>query len=188
MVEMLTRNWGVMVSRGVIAIIFGLLALFNPGTTLATLVLLFGVFAIVDGAFMIFSAIANRRNQPRWGTLILGGILGIAIGAMTLFRPGITAVALLAMIAIWAIIIGIAEIVAAIRLRKEITGEWMFVLTGLLAVAFGAVLIMRPGVGALAMIVYIGAFAVVTGVLEVAFGLRLRNWGRQHGTMQPQSV
>lgn len=181
--DLLTRNWGWVALRGVVAILFGLLTLFNPGITLVTLVFFFGAYALADGVFMVVSAIANRKNQPRWGTLLLGGILGIAAGAVTLLMPGITAFALLALIAAWAIIVGSVEIVAAIRLRKEITGEWMFVLSGLLTVAFGVILIVRPGAGALAMVLFIGAYAVVTGILLLALGLRLRSWGRAHASI-----
>jgi uncharacterized membrane protein HdeD (DUF308 family) len=180
MVETLTRNWGWVALRGVAALLFGVLTLFYPGITLAALVLLFGAYAFVDGVFMAVSAIAHRHVQPRWVALFLGGLLGIAAGLVTFFMPGLTAVALLALIAAWAIVIGIAEIVVAIRLRKEITGEWMLVVAGLLAVAFGVILIMTPGVGALAMVLWIGAYAVISGILLIALGFRLRSWGRMH--------
>lgn len=180
MVETLTRNWGWVVLRGVVAILFGVLTVFRPGITLAALVLLFGAYALVDGVFMVFSAIANRRGEPRWVALLVGGVLGILAGLATFYLPGITAVVLLAIIALWAIVTGIAEIVAAIRLRKEITGEWIFVLAGVLAVAFGVLMIARPAAGALAMLLWIGLYALVTGVMWIALGLRLRSWGRMH--------
>lgn len=182
MVELLTRNWGWVALRGVVAILFGALTFLNPGITLAVLVIWFGAYALVDGIFMVASAIANRHGEPRWGTLLVGGLLGIAAGIVTFFWPGITALALLTLIAVWAIITGIAEIVAAIRLRKEITGEWMFVVAGLLAVAFGVVLFVAPGAGALAMILWIGAYALLSGIVLVALGFRLRSWGRSHAT------
>lgn len=181
MVETLTRNWGWVALRGVVAILFGILTLFNPGITLAALLLLFGAFALVDGTFMVVSAIANRKGQPRWVALLLGGLLGIAVGIITFVMPGITAVALLAVIAVWAILTGMAEIVAAIRLRKVITGEWLFVLAGLMAVAFGVILVVQPGAGALAMALWIGVYALISGILMVALGFKLRSWGRTHG-------
>jgi len=180
MVEVLSRNWGWVVLRGVVAILFGLLTLFNPGITLALLVLMFGAFAFVDGLFMAVSAVANRRGQPGWVALLIGGLLAVGVGLLTFFRPGITAIALLALIAAWAIITGVAEIVTAIRLRKEITGEWMLVLAGLLAVAFGVIIFAAPGVGALAMALWIGIYALVSGIVLIALGFRLRNWGRLH--------
>jgi len=180
MIQTLTRNWGWVALRGVMAILFGTLTLFNPGITLATLVLLFGAFALVEGSFMIISAIANRHGEPRWGALLFGGILGIGAGLVTIFLPGITALALLAVIAAWAIVTGGAEIVAAIRLRQELTGEWMLVLAGLLGIAFGVLLVVAPGAGALAMMLWIGGYAVVSGFVLVALGFRLRSWGRAH--------
>ena len=183
MMEALLRNWGWVVLRGVAAIVFGALTLVYPAITLQVLVLLFGAYALVDGVFMLVSAIANRRGLPRWGVLAIGGLLGITIGLATLLVPAITAVALLAFIAAWAILMGIAEITAAIRLRKEITGEWLLVVTGVLTVVFGGVIIARPALGALAIVLWIGAYAVVSGALLVALGVRLRSWGRRLGIL-----
>lgn len=180
MVELLTRNWGWVALRGVVALLFGVLALFNPGITLVALILLFGAYALIDGIFMVVSAIARRHGGPRWVALLLGGLVGIAAGVVTYLMPGVTAVVLLMVIAVWAIFTGIAEIVAAVRLRKEIAGEWFFILAGLLALAFGAVLIVQPGAGALALVLWIGAYAVISGVLLIALGFRLRSWGRMH--------
>jgi uncharacterized membrane protein HdeD (DUF308 family) len=178
--DVLTRNWGWVALRGVVAVLFGLLTLFNPAITLLTLVLLFGAYALVDGVFMTVGAIANRRGEPRWAALLIGGLIGIGIGLVTLFRPGITAAVLLGVIAGWAILTGIAEIAAAIRLRKEITREWMLGLAGALAVAFGVLLIGYPGAGALAVALWIGAYAFVTGILLIALGFQLRSWARSH--------
>jgi uncharacterized membrane protein HdeD (DUF308 family) len=178
MIETLTRNWGWVALRGAVAILFGILTLFFPGITLAVLILWFGVYAFVDGLFTVISAIARRRGERHWVVLLIGGLLGIAAGLVTFFTPGITAVVLLAVIAVWAILVGLAEIVAAVRLRRVITGEWLFILAGLLAVAFGVILILRPAVGALAMMMWIGAYAVVSGALLLALSLRLRSWDR----------
>lgn len=179
MVETLTRNWGWVALRGLVAILFGVLTFVNPGITLAALILLFGAWALVDGVGMIVSAIASRR-EGRCGILIIGGVLAIATGLVTFFMPGVTAIVLLTLIAFWAIVTGIAEIVAAIRLRREITGEWMLVLGGLLAVAFGLVLMVAPGAGAIALVLWIGAYAIISGMLRVALGFRLRSWGQMH--------
>src|SRR4029078_8524620 len=116
MVGMLTRNWGWIALRGAIAILFGLVALFYPTITLATLIMFFGSYALIDGIFMFVSAIANRHGEPRWITLLLGGILGIAAGVVPYTWPGLTAVVLLAVIAVWAILMGVFEVAAAIRL------------------------------------------------------------------------
>lgn len=180
MVETLARNWGWVALRGVVAILFGVLTFLNPGLTLAALILFFGAYAFLDGIFIVASAISNRRGRPHWIVLLIGGLLGIAAGVVTFFMPGVTAVVLLLIIAAWAIVIGLDEIVAAIRLRKEITGEWTLALAGLLAVAFGVLIILRPGASALAMVLWIGAYAVVSGILLVALAFRLRSWGRAH--------
>jgi uncharacterized membrane protein HdeD (DUF308 family) len=180
MVGMLTRNWGWIALRGAVAILFGLLTLFRPGITLATLILFFGAYALVDGIFMAVSAIANRHGEPRWGTLLVGGLLGIAAGIVTFMWPQLTAAILLSVIAVWAIVMGIFEVAAAIRLRKQLDGEWALILAGVLAVAFGVFLIMRPGVGALAVVLWIGAYALISGIVLLSLSFRLRNWGRLH--------
>ncbi|MDE3150903.1 MAG: HdeD family acid-resistance protein [Gemmatimonadota bacterium] len=177
---MLTRNWGWVVLRGVVAIMFGVLTLMRPGITLALLLLWFGAYALVDGVFMIVWAIANRHGQPRWGTLLFGGLLGVAAGVVTMLMPQITAFALITLVAVWAIVMGIVEIVAAVRLRREITGESFFIIAGLLAVAFGVIAFALPVTAALAVAMWVALYALVSGVLLVAFGFRLRSWGRMH--------
>lgn len=176
--EILSRNWGWVVLRGIVAILFGVLTAFQPGITLAALVLMFGAYALVDGIAMIAWGIA--RGHGHWVSLVLGGLLGVAAGVVTFLWPVMTTFVLLTVIAIWAIVTGIATVVAAIGLRKEIVGEWRLVLSGLLSVAFGVILFAAPAVGALAMVIWIGAYALVTGVLLVALGVRLRSWGRLH--------
>lgn len=182
MVGMLTRNWGWIALRGAVAVLFGLLTLFRPGITLATLIMLFGAYALFDGIFMVISAIANRHGEPRWGTLLFGGLLGIAAGVVTFTWPGLTAVILLSVIAAWAILMGIFEVAAAIRLRKQLDGEWALIFAGLLSVAFGFFVVMRPRTGALAVVLWIGLYALMSGIALLSLGFRLRNWGRMHPT------
>ena len=185
---LLARNWGWVALRGVAALVFGLLTLFRPDISLAALVLLFGAFAFVDGAFTVVSAIANRRGEPHWVALLIGGIAGIAVGAITAFMPGITALVLLYFIAAWAIITGAAGIVAAIRLRKVITGEWLLALTGALSVAFGILLVVFPVAGALAVVLWIGAYATVLGILLILLAFRLRSWAKRQASGAPPAV
>ena len=180
MVGMLTRNWGWVALRGAVAILFGLLTLFRPGITLAVLIMLFGAYALFDGIFMVVSAIANRKGEPRWGTLLFGGLLGIAAGIATFTWPGITATVLLTVIALWAIMMGIFEVAAAIRLRKLIDGEWALILAGVLSVAFGVLLVMRPGVGALAVVLWIGAYALISGIALLVLAFRIKKWAHEH--------
>jgi uncharacterized membrane protein HdeD (DUF308 family) len=145
----LSRNWWVVVLRGVFAILFGMLAFAWPGLTVAVPVLLFGAYALVDGIFALVAAVANRAGPHRWWVL-LDGIVSILAGIVTFVRPGLTALALLYLIAAWSIVTGIFEIMAAIELRKEITNEWLYVLSGVLSVVFGVIIALFLGAGALA--------------------------------------
>lgn len=188
MVETLARNWWLVGLRGVAGLLFGLLTLLNPAITLAVLLLFFGAYALADGVFTTIAAIARRRNVPRWGWLVVSGILGILIGVLTFLMPGVTALALLYIIASWAIIRGIAEIVAAIQLRKMITGEWLLILAGVLSVLFGFLLIIFPGAGALTVVLWIGAFAAVFGILMIGLAFRLRRWNREFGDRTPATA
>lgn len=175
----LARNWGWVALRGVAAVIFGVLAFFAPAITLATLVLLFGAFALANGILAIVSAVAHRAGEEHWVAILVGGILSVGAGLVTLFMPGITAIVLLYWIAAWAIVTGIAEIVTAIRLRKLLAGEWMLILAGALSVLFGAFLFLRPAVGALAVVLWIGAYSIVFGVVFIGFAFRLRRCLRE---------
>jgi uncharacterized membrane protein HdeD (DUF308 family) len=180
LLETLSRNWWLLLLRGIAGIGFGVLAFLWPGITLLVLVFLFGAYALVDGALAVAAAFARRGGRAPTGWLVLIGVLGIAVGVATFFWPGITAIALLAMIAAWSILHGVFEIAGAIRLRREIEGEWLLILSGVLSVAFGALLLIFPGAGALAVVWLIGAYAVVFGVLLVVLSLRLR--GHRPGT------
>jgi uncharacterized membrane protein HdeD (DUF308 family) len=173
--ESLARRWWVMVLRGVAAIVFGLLAFTMPGLTLAALILLYGGYALVDGVFNLIAAVSGRGARP-WWALLLAGLVSIAAGAVAFAMPGLTALALVYLIAAWAIVRGVVEIAAAIRLRKVIANEWWLGLSGALSVAFGVLAMLAPGAGALALVLWIGAYAVIFGALLVAFGVRVRGW------------
>lgn len=188
MVEGLVRNWWVVALRGVVAILFGVLTILNPAISLAALVLLFGAYALVDGVFSVIAGITRRRSEPRWVALLVSGILGVLIGVATLLMPDVTALALLYVIAAWAVVRGIFEIAAAIQLRKVIAGEFWLILAGLLSVAFGVLMFVFPGAGALAVLLWIGVFAIVFGVVLVALAFRLRGWGRGHLRGTPATV
>ena len=174
----ITKNWWVLVLRGVIAIVFATLTFLRPGITLASLVLLFGAFALMDGIMSLVAAF--RSGTSRWWALALAGLLGIGAGVVTFFYPGLTALTLLYCIAFWAIFTGLAEIIAAVRLRKEIEGEWLLGLAGLLAVLFGIMLVVSPGAGALGLVLVIAAYAFVAGVVLISLGFKLRSWGSRH--------
>lgn len=176
--SMLSRNWWLLLLRGIAAILFGVLTWFMPGLSLATLVLLFGAYALVDGIFGIWSAFAGRKQNENWWLLLLWALVGIAAGILTFMAPGVTALALLFYIAAWAIVTGVLQIVAAIRLRKEIRGEWLMILAGLASVAFGVLLMAQPGVGALAVIWLIATYGMVFGVLLVILAFKARSFAR----------
>jgi len=175
----LSRAWWVLLLRGVVAIAFGALTWFQPGITLAALVMIFGAYTLVDGVLGAWAGIAGRKEDEDWWVLLLGGLIGIGIGLMTFLAPGLTALGLLFYIAVWAIATGVLEILAAIRLRKEIEGEWRLVLGGLVSVAFGALLMARPGAGALAVLSVIAIFAVVFGILRVLLAFKVRKVASQ---------
>lgn len=174
LLQPLARNWWVFLIRGLVAIAFGLLALFYPAVTLVALVLVYGAFALIDGVFALLSALQGKEGMGPRGWLALVGVLGIAAGLVTYLWPGLTALALLTVIGVWALVYGIVEIVGAIRLRKEIEHEWLLLFHGALAVLFGLLVLVRPGAGALALIWLIASFALVSGVLFVIFAFTLK--------------
>ena len=169
----LAKYWWLILLRGIVAIIFGVLAFAWPGITLITLILFYGAFALADGVLALGHAIMGGNVGSRWW-LALVGIAGIAAGLVTFLMPGLTALVLLFFIAVWSIVIGLMQIVGAFRLRKEIEGEWLLILSGAVSVLFGIVLLMQPGTGALALIWLIGSMSIVLGVIYVALALRLK--------------
>jgi uncharacterized membrane protein HdeD (DUF308 family) len=181
LLQTLGRNWWLVLLRGIAAIVFGLLAWAWPGVTLVTLVLFWGAYALVDGVAALIGGWKTKdAGKPMW-TVVLVGIVGIAAGIFTFLQPGVTAIALLILIAVWAIVQGVFEISAAIRLRKEIQNEWLLILSGALSVAFGVLMILNPGAGAIALLWLIGAFAVAYGALLVVLSFKLK----RHGAATP---
>jgi uncharacterized membrane protein HdeD (DUF308 family) len=172
----LTRTWWLVVLRGLLAILFGVTALFWPGLTWLVLMLMFGIYAMVDGAFAMLSGLVRSRYSPRWWVFLLEGLISVAAGVIALARPGLAGFALLVVIAAWAILTGILEIAAAIRLRRELSNEWMLTFGGFLSIVFGILVLFQPAAGGLVITLMIGAYALVFGILLVALGFRLRKW------------
>jgi uncharacterized membrane protein HdeD (DUF308 family) len=175
MIETLKRHWWVPVIRGIAAIVFGIIAFVYPGLTVATLVLFFGAWVLIDGIFRVVGAIGHHASDPDWGWHIVIGIVGIIVGLLTFHAPQITALALVIYIAAWALMIGATEIAFAIKLRREIKGEWFLILMGLASIIFAILLLWNPIAGAAAVIWLIAWYAVVLGILAIFFGFRLRS-------------
>jgi len=180
--------WWLILLRGMLAIVFGAMTLLWPTITVLALAILFGAYALVDGVSLLVDAVREHTGKARaWS--IVGGVAGIAAGIVAFIWPGITAAALAAVIGAWAVVTGVVEIVAAIRLRRQIRGEWLLAVTGVISVIAGGLILLAPGVGAVSIALVIGAYALFAGVLMVTFAIRLRLAGSRpssHGTTGPR--
>jgi len=170
----LAPSWWALALRGLVAVLFGLAALFWPGLVLGVLILLFGAYALVDGVLAFFAAFRSSGRGMRRPLLLIEGVIGVLFGLVTLFWPGLTALALVYVVAFWAIFTGIARIVMAITLRREIENEWSIGLSGVLSVILGIVLIFLPGAGLLAYTWLIGLLALALGIVLIIYALRVR--------------
>lgn len=170
------KNWWVLLIRGILAALFGIMAFTLPELTLVTLVLLYGIYSFADGLTALWVGGIARA----WWFVLLG-ILGVIVGIFTFIYPGITAVVLLYLIAAWAVVRGVFEIVTAIQLRKEISNEWMLIIAGILSVLFGVALVAKPAAGALAVVWIIGTYAFIFGLMMIVLAFRLRGLS---GTME----
>ena len=173
--QAIRRNWWMLALRGVLAIIFGLIALFAPGITLLAFILVFGVYAIIDGIAAVVIAIQERGSLRRWGWVLFEGIISILAGIVAFVYPGITALALLFVVAIYAILTGILEIVAAFVIRGFAAREWALGIAGVLSIIFGIILFIRPGAGLLAILWLVGIYAIIFGVLFIVRAFQMRS-------------
>ena len=180
---LLARNWWTVALRGFIALLFGIAVFAWPGITLAVLVGLFGFFALIGGFLLLVAAVKQRRTDEPWGLLLLEGLFGIAIGIIVFIWPEITGLFLVYLIAAWAIMSGIFELIAAIQLRRQIRNEWLLAAAAIASLVFGFLLALWPVAGALAILWIIGAYALIFGILFIILAFRLRNWNR--GESQP---
>jgi uncharacterized membrane protein HdeD (DUF308 family) len=174
MIETSKRHWWVPVIRGIAAIVFGVIAFTHPRLAAVTLLLFFGAWVLIDGIFRVIGSIGHRASNPDWGRNLVIGIIGIIIGLLTFHAPGITALALVIYVAAWALMIGASEIVLAVKMRREIKGEWFLILMSLVSIAFAVLLLWNPAAGAAALIWLIAWYAVVLGILAIFFGFRLK--------------
>ena len=166
--------WWALALRALAAILLGVIAIMLPGPTLVAVVIVFAIYAITDGILAIIAAVQGIRRKERWGPMLFQGIVGIIAGAIAVLWPGIGALALTYLVAAWALVTGAFEIAAAIRLRKEIKGEWLLLLAGVLSVVLAALLVIFPGAGALTLVWWLGAYAFAYGVVSLALAFRVR--------------
>jgi uncharacterized membrane protein HdeD (DUF308 family) len=170
MVKALAHSWWIFALRGTLALLFGLTALSYPVRTVLVLIMIFGVYALIDGLIAFVMGIGSKN---RFVYLLLG-LISVAAGLYAVARPGATALALLWLIGVWALVKGVAEIVSAIQIRKEVEGEWAIALSGVFSVLFGLFVLARPGAGALALVWLIAIYAFAHGILELMLGFKLR--------------
>ncbi|MES2902019.1 MAG: DUF308 domain-containing protein [Pseudomonadota bacterium] len=177
--QTLLRSWWLLALRGLIAIVFGVLAIAWPAITLLSLAVLFAAFALLGGAVWIFGGIQHRKADQRWWLLLLFGLTSMLAGAISALYPGLTTLALVLVVGANALVTGILDIVVAIRVRKFIRGELLLVLSGIASVVFGVFVLLFPaGAGALALALLIGTYALITGVMLLVLAIRVRSWTR----------
>ena len=172
--------WWAIALRALAAVVFGIIAITMPGPTLAAIVIVFGIYAIIDGVLAIMAAVRGFREKERWGAMLLQGIVGVIAGAIAVFWPGIGALALTYLVAAWALVTGAFEIAAAIRLRKAIKGEWLLALAGLLSIVLAVLIVLFPGAGALTLVWWLGAYALAYGVVSLVLAFKVRTWTHAH--------
>jgi uncharacterized membrane protein HdeD (DUF308 family) len=161
--------------RGIVGVIIGIVAFTLPGVTIAALVVIFGAYALVDGVTNLLLGVTRRTRHGRAWVHALQGIVGIGAGVLTFIWPGVTALVLVLFIGSWAIVTGAIELAAAIKLRKEISGEWMLALSGILSMAFGILVLVFPFAGAVGISWVLGSYAMIGGIVLIGLGVRLRS-------------
>lgn len=177
--ETLLRSWWLLALRGLIAIVFGALAIAWPTITLLSLALLFAAFALTGGALWIFGAISHRKADPHWWVLLLLGLSSVAAGAVSALCPNLTTVVLVLVVGANALVTGILDVAIAIRVRKFIRGELLLILSGVVSILFGLFVLLFPsGAGALALAMLIGLYALMTGAMLLALAVQVRSWAR----------
>lgn len=178
----LARNWWILLLNGICAILFGVLASVWPGLVLDTLIILFGVYCIADGATAVMASFTKDDRGQSWRVMLLGGLLSIASGLIAMLYPGVTALVLLIIMGVWAILRGVFEIIAAIHLRKYLKHEWLLGIAGAISILFGAAIVSRPWLGALAIIWILASMAIAKGALLVLLSFRLRGIDAKYQT------
>ena len=190
MCAVLAENWWAMALRGVFGILFGLIALFAPGPTILSLVLLFSAYMLVDGVFGIISAVRAAGRHERWGLLLLEGLVNIAAGVVAFLLPGLTVIVFVLLMAAWALVSGGLMLGAAFKLTQQ-HGRWWLALGGVVSMIYGVLLAIAPLIGALVLTWWLGAYALAFGVILLVLAFRLRgqkNQGTDSGKPLPQGT
>jgi len=177
--EVLAESWWMVGLRGILGIIFGLICLLTPDIAVGALVLLFAFYMLVDGLFAIAAGIRNARNGERWGLLLLEGLVDIAAAAVAFLWPGLTLVVLIWIIAIWAVISGGLMLASAFALKKD-HGRWWLALGGICSLIFGALLVIEPLVGVVVLVMWLGAYALIFGVVLLVLAFQLHSKYEAH--------
>ena len=177
--ELLSKAWWMLALRGVIALLFGILAFLLPGLTLLWLVALFTAYALITGIVSIYGSVKNRQYDREWWLILLLGLVSVAAGIIAIIHPALTALVLVLVMGANALVTGVLDIAVAIRLRKAIEGEWLLVLAGLASIVFGILVFMFPGAGALALVWLISAYAIASGILLLILAFKAHGWKRR---------
>ncbi|MER7502802.1 HdeD family acid-resistance protein [Nonomuraea pusilla] len=175
----IAQSWSLLLVRGIAAVILGILAIVWPGITLLVLVIIFGLYAIIGGISSLVAGLRHRSDSRAW--LILSGVLGIIAGIIAFVWPGLTSLALLYVVAFWAIFSGLSEIVGGIQLRKRIQNEWMLIVGGILSLIFGLLLLFFPGAGLLSLVWLLGIFAILYGIAMIILSFTLKKFTKRAG-------
>lgn len=186
LIATLYKTWVVLLSRGLLAVMFGVMAWFLPDDTITPLMLLFGVYTLVDGVLGIATATAGLRGQRYWWIIFSWGVVSLAVGTLTLIAPGKTAMLLLSYVAIWAIATGILEVIATLYLRSdvykislhsEVYEEWVFVLFGISSIIFGGMLLAKHDAAVLHMDWMIASYGIIFGLLLLIIAFKVHSFG-----------
>lgn len=172
----LARNWWLVEVRGVLALLVGILTFAWPLATIEAFVFLFGIYSFLDGAFALAAAVAGNARRNEWWALLLEGLIGLALGVVAFASPGTIAVAAVFVVAFWAIVTGVLEIGAAVRLRTYVANELWLLLSGVVSILFGAALFVAPGPGLVVLTWLFGIYSILFGVTLIVFGFRVRSW------------
>ncbi len=186
--SLLANSWWSLAIRGIVAVLLALVTFVWPGITLGALVLLFGAYAFIDGVVNIAGAWRAAGAHERWMPLVIEGILSIVAAVVAVVWPAITAVALVYLVAAWCLATGAFEIMAAVRLRKQISGEWLLALSGIASLVFGALLVVFPLAGAFALALWFGAYCLIFGGFLIALAIRLKSVSKEVGFDAPMAA